>query len=398
MTGAATRLALLRARRQLERMEKGTSLLRRKREALVGELSDVRKAAVPVLAAAGGMLVPGLIYAGFNWGQPTLRGWGIPTATDIAFSLGVLALLGSRVPRGLRVFLATLAIADDIGALVVIALFYTDQLHTGAMLGAGACLAGLAAMNLAGVRRLWPFLALGVVLWWFVLTSGVHATIAGVLLALTIPARTRVDARTFLGFSRSVLDTFEGEEGRAGPAPHPVIMRSATQQAAVQAIEDACNKVQTPLHSLEHALAPWIAFLVVPIFALANAGVELSGNLGEGIFSSVSVGVAGGLVLGKVAGVFGASWLAVKLRLGSLPNGVEFRHVYGAAILCGIGFTMSIFIAELAFSAHAAGSAAADFAASRRRLMTSGISTYATRGATCSERTGAPASSVAALG
>ncbi len=320
-----------------------------KREALVGELADVRKAAVPILAAAGGMLAPGLIYAAFNWGEPTLRGWGIPTATDIAFSLGVLALLGSRVPRGLRVFLATLAIADDIGALVVIALFYTDQLHTGAMLGAGACLAGLVVMNLAGVRRLWAFLALGVVMWFFVLTSGVHATIAGVLLALTIPARTRVDARAFLGFSRRALDTFEGEEGRAGPAPHAVIMRSATQQAAVQAIEDACNKVQTPLHSLEHALAPWIAFLVVPIFALANAGVELSGDLARAVVQHETLGAALGLMIGKPVGITLTSLLAVRLGLGALPGGVSWRQVHGMSWLAGIGFTMSLFIAHLAF-------------------------------------------------
>ncbi len=320
-----------------------------KREALVGELSDIRKAAVPVLAAAGGMLVPGLIYAAFNWGQPTLRGWGIPTATDIAFSLGVLALLGSRVPRGLRVFLATLAIADDLGALVVIALFYTDQLHADAMLGAGACLAALMALNLAGVRRLWPFLVLGVFLWLFVHGSGVHATIAGVLLALTIPARTRVDASTFAAFSRSTLDAFDRAEGATPSAPHLAIMRDPTQQAAVQAIEDACNKVQTPLHQLEHALTPWIAFLIVPIFALANAGVALSGNFSHALAQPETLGSALGLILGKPLGITLTSLLAVRLGLGALPSGVTWRHLHAMAWLAGIGFTMSLFIAHLAF-------------------------------------------------
>lgn len=328
-----------------------------KREFVVGELSNFKKAAVPIIAAMGGMVVPGLIYAGLNWGQPTVRGWGVPTATDIAFSLGVLALLGKRVPAGLRIFLATLAIADDLGALVVIAVFYTEKLELNYLYGAGACLALMASLSIGGVRRAWPYAVVGVVLWYFVLRSGVHATIAGVLAAMVIPVRTRVDGRTFAEFVNGAVRAFEiarGSKDATLAKGRDEIVISSTQQGVVQAIEDACHKVQTPLQVMEHSLSPWIAFLVVPIFALANAGVELSGNLAHAFAQRETLGVLLGLVIGKPVGITLASFLAVRVGLGALPTGVAWRHVIGMSCLAGIGFTMSLFIAHLAFQGDGA--------------------------------------------
>ena len=315
-----------------------------KREVLIGELSSLKKAAVPLFAAIGGMVVPGAIYAAINWGEPSLRGWGVPMATDIAFALGVMALLGNRVPVALRVFLAALAIADDLGALIIIAAFYTEHLELMNLALAGVCLGVMAGMNLMGVRRTLPYAVVGLLLWFFVLESGVHATIAGVLGALTIPVRSQVDTTNFMIFSRQRIDELE-EEGKHGES----IVTSPMQQGLVQSIEDACNKVQSPLHQLEHAMAPWIAFVIVPIFALANAGVPLQGDLTVLATSKVPLGVALGLVLGKPIGIMLASWMAVRLGLGALPRGVTWKHLHGAAWLGGIGFTMSLFIATLAF-------------------------------------------------
>ncbi|NUQ67926.1 MAG: Na+/H+ antiporter NhaA [Phycisphaerales bacterium] len=315
-----------------------------KREVLIGELSSLKKAAVPLFAAIGGMVVPGAIYAAINWGEPSLRGWGVPMATDIAFALGVMALLGNRVPVALRVFLAALAIADDLGALIIIAAFYTEHLELMNLALAGVCLSVMAGMNLMGVRRALPYAVVGLLLWFFVLESGVHATIAGVLGALTIPVRSKVDTTNFMAFSRQRIDELD-EEGKHGES----IVTSPMQQGLVQSIEDACNKVQSPLHQLEHAMAPWIAFVIVPIFALANAGVPLQGDLTALATSKVPLGVALGLTLGKPIGIVLASWMAVRLGLGTLPRGVTWKHLHGAAWLGGIGFTMSLFIATLAF-------------------------------------------------
>lgn len=342
-----------------------------KREVVIGELSNPRKAAVPIAAAVGGMLVPGLVYAAFNWGRPTIRGWGVPTATDIAFSLGVLALLGKRVPAGVRLFLATLAIADDLGALIVIAVFYTEELRLDALMGAGVCFGIMVALNTLGARKAWAYALVGLVLWYFVLMSGVHATIAGVLGAMAIPVSARVDGGQFVNFVRRSLTAFE----HAGPpsngsalghetdTPHRGrIIPTDEQQAAVQGIEDACNKVQTPLHTLEHAMAPWVAFVVIPIFALANAGVHLGGVGGDAgggaeehsllhaFTQRETLGVMLGLLLGKPIGITLVSLLAVKSGLGALPSGVTWRHLHGASWLAGIGFTMSLFIANLAFA------------------------------------------------
>jgi NhaA family Na+:H+ antiporter len=276
-----------------------------KREMLDGELSTWERRALPGLAAAAGMAAPALVYVAFNAGDAyALRGWAIPAATDIAFALGVLAVLGKRVPGSLKVFLTALAILDDIGAIAIIAIFYTEQV---ALLPLGAALAGLgllAALNQAGVTRLSPYLLIGALVWLAVLKSGVHATLAGVAVAMTIPLR-----------------------------------------AAPGAPDDPTS----PLHRLEHALQPWVAFAVVPIFGFANAGVSFAGLSPAVLTGSVPLGIAMGLFFGKQFGIAAAAWIAVRLRWASLPADANWRQFYGVAILCGIGFTMSLFIGALAF-------------------------------------------------
>jgi NhaA family Na+:H+ antiporter len=281
-----------------------------KRELLEGQLRAWPARALPGVAAVGGMAVPALVYVALNWDQPAnLRGWAIPSATDIAFSLGVLSLFGSRIPVSLKVFLTALAIIDDLGAIVIIALFYSADLSP-LMLGlAAGVLALLTGLNLAGVRRLWPYLGLGVLLWFFALQSGVHATVAGVLLALTIPLR------------------------RSGDAP-----------------KDPSNDAPSPLHRLEHALHPWSAWLVLPVFGFANAGVSLAGLSWLSFAAPLPLGIAAGLFLGKQIGVFGCAWLAIKLKLARRPARASWLQIYGVSLLCGVGFTMSLFIGLLAFA------------------------------------------------
>lgn len=280
-----------------------------KREVLDGELSTWRRRALPGIAAAAGMAAPALIYVAFQAGDPqTLRGWAIPAATDIAFALGVLALLGSRVPVSLKVFLTALAIIDDLGAVLIIAVFYTAGLTAWALAGAGLALAGLIALNRLRVRVLWPYLLVGAVLWAFMLKSGVHATLAGVMTALTVP--------------------LTASPGRPDDA-------------------------SSPLHRLEHALQPWVAFGILPVFGFANAGVSLVGVTAASLVAPVPLGVAAGLFLGKQAGVFAAAWLTVRLGWAELPSGASWRQLYGVSVLCGVGFTMSLFIGLLAFSSEA---------------------------------------------
>ena len=272
-----------------------------KREVLDGQLSSMDQVALPGIAAVGGMAVPALIYVFFNFNNPgALNGWAIPAATDIAFALGVLALLGSRVPLSLKLFLLTLAIIDDLGAIVIIAIFYSGKLSLLSLGLAGAMIAVLVAMNLLGVKRLAAFIIVGVVLWICVLKSGVHATLAGVVLAFTIPMRTK-----------------EGEP--------------------------------CPLRDLEHTLHPWVAFFIMPVFAFANAGVSLEGMTLAGLMGPIPAGGALGLFLGKQLGVFGFAWAAIRFGLARLPEGATWRSLYGTAVLCGIGFTMSLFISTLAF-------------------------------------------------
>jgi NhaA family Na+:H+ antiporter len=276
-----------------------------KREVMAGELSDKKKVVLPLLAALGGIVLPATIYALINRDDPAaLRGWAIPAATDIAFALGVLALLGSRVPVTLKIFLASIAVIDDLAAIIIIAVFYTSELSVGSLLLAVLFLSWLFILNRMGITAKTPYLLLAIALWVAVLKSGVHATLAGVAVAAFIPYR-------------PVKGAPEGSE--------------------------------TLVEQLEHQIQPWVAYGILPIFAFANAGVPLAGLTLASLFEPVPLGIALGLFLGKQLGVFGASWLAVKSGIASLPDGANWRHVYGVALLCGIGFTMSLFIGSLAF-------------------------------------------------
>lgn len=317
-----------------------------KRELLVGELSDPKQALLPIMAAAGGMLLPALFYFSLNPGGPEANGWGIPMATDIAFALGALSLLGKRVPGALLTFLVALAIVDDLGAVVVIALFYTEQLDFTALAATAGILALLAALNLGGIRRPLPYMLLGLLLWLALLKSGVHATIAGVLLAFTIPMKPKLDVDRFLAHARGLLD-----EIRETHAREPNIILNDRMRSRITALEDGVHLAQAPAQVMEHRLHIPTAYLVIPIFALANAGIPIDSSTLSTVFSSsVALGVVVGLALGKMLGIAGFAWLTVMLGWSRLPEGLDFRHILGAALMGGIGFTMSIFIAELAFA------------------------------------------------
>jgi Na+:H+ antiporter, NhaA family len=314
-----------------------------KREILIGELSSKRRAALPIFAALGGMIVPALIYAALNAGRPGARGWGVPMATDIAFALGVLALLGNRVPFALKVFLAAVAIVDDLGAVLVIATFYTSQIATSPLLVALAIVVVLLVLNSWGVRSPIAYLLLGVGLWVCFLQSGIHATIAGVVLALTIPAKVHLDPVAFDTQAKEALAQFD----KAGEGGERELMNE-DRQSAVRELERACERVQMPLERIEDVLQPWVAFVIMPVFALANAGVSLAGGF-QSVGSEIGLGVLLGLVLGKPLGITLFSVLAVKAGVAQLPSRIGWRQMLGAGILGGIGFTMSLFIAELAF-------------------------------------------------
>lgn len=316
-----------------------------KREVLIGELASLRQAALPAAAALGGMVVPAAIYAALNAGGPGSAGWGIPMATDIAFALGVLALLGDRVPTGLKVFLAALAIVDDIGAVLVIALFYTSEVSWAALGFAGALLLLAAGANAVGVRRPAAYALIGLALWAAVLASGVHATVAGVLLAMTIPSRTRIDEDEFLLRARRSIGEFE-----RGCGPGTTVLTNQVQQESLLTLEVLCEQAQAPLQRTERKLHGVVAFLIMPLFALANAGVRLGGgDFASALSSPVMLGVLLGLVLGKPLGITLFSWAAVRMGIATLPSRVTWRMVHGAAWLGGIGFTMSLFVAGLAF-------------------------------------------------
>ncbi|MFP6807504.1 MAG: Na+/H+ antiporter NhaA [Pseudomonadales bacterium] len=320
-----------------------------KREILVGELADPKKAILPIAAAIGGMLVPVAIYLWFNPAGHTMDGWGIPMATDIAFALGALALLGNRVPKALLTFLVAVAIVDDLGAVMVIALFYTETINFGALILAGLVLLLLVSLNLGGIRRSLPYMILGAVLWVATLKSGIHATLAGVFLAFTIPMRPKYDPKRFLDHIDEMVVrikcAFQKEEN---------IIRNDELRSQIQALEEGTLLVQAPAQILEHNLHRYTAFLIIPIFSLANAGVPLEmSSIGSVITHPVSLGIVGGLVLGKLIGIAGFSWIAVKTGFTTLPEGVNFNHIVGVALMGGIGFTMSIFIAELGFAHHA---------------------------------------------
>ncbi len=315
-----------------------------KREILVGELATLRQAVLPIAGALGGMVFPAAIYLLWNFGRPSAAGWGIPMATDIAFALGVLALLGDRVPFSLKIFLTALAIIDDIGAVLVIAIFYTAEISW-MSLGVGAVfMAALLAASLARARHPLIYAVLGLGLWICFIQSGVHATVAGVLLALTVPARQRMDVREFV--ERSEMHLRELTDAAKHGAS---ILSSEEQQSAVKTLQIDSEHVETPLQRFEGALHPWVTFFIMPIFALANAGVPLEGELGHAFRDAVPLGIITGLVIGKPAGIFLFSWLAVRFRLATLSSTIRWRQVFGAGLLGGLGFTMSLFIAGLAF-------------------------------------------------
>jgi Na+:H+ antiporter, NhaA family len=311
-----------------------------KREAFAGELASPRQAALPIAAAVGGMVVPALLFLLASGTGPSSHGWAIPMATDIAFALGALALVAPRAPNGLKVFLAALAIVDDIGAVLVIALFYTNEIVWHGVVMAGVCLAVLAALNLARVRALTPYLLVGVVLWFYVHESGVHATVAGVLLALTIPVRTQINALEYAGRTRRLIDEFERTD-----TGDWTVLTSKSQQEAIFAVGKANLEALAPLLRLEHALHGLSAFVVMPLFAFSNAGVSLSGLTGD----RVTLAVILGLLVGKPLGIMGAAFSAVRLRAAALPEHVNWTMLFGCSGLGGIGFTMSLFIAMLAF-------------------------------------------------
>jgi NhaA family Na+:H+ antiporter len=310
-----------------------------KRELIFGELSSPTKASLPVVAAIGGMVVPALFYFGFNSSGEVSNGFGIPMATDIAFALGILMLLGKRVPLQLKVFLVSLAVVDDLGAVVIIALFYTSDFQPIYLLASAGVMAVLALLNYIGVKRLLPYLLLGVVLWVFIHNSGMHATIAGVLLAITIPTRSKIKDRHFIDKVKDSLHIFDVHKGE--------VLLTHKQHYALEQMGDAYEKVQSPMVKLEHYLHPISAYFIMPLFAFSNAGVILSGGVGE--YSTVALGIFMGLLIGKPIGIVGFVWLATKLKVVELPEGMSFGQVLSVGFLAGIGFTMSIFIAHLAF-------------------------------------------------
>ncbi|MDT8318635.1 MAG: Na+/H+ antiporter NhaA [bacterium] len=311
-----------------------------KREVLVGELSSLRQAALPIAAALGGMIVPALFYISFNLGKPGAMGWAIPMATDIAFALGCLALLGRGVPTGLLIFLTALAIVDDLGGILVISLFYTDQLSIAALIKAGILLMASFMLNRLGVRKTFPYVLLGIFLWLALLKSGIHSTVAGILLAMTIPASTAIRHSEFINKIEEQLKSLRG----CGE------VEECDKQAVIQSLEQACSDAEAPLEHIEHSIHPWVVYLIMPIFAFSNAGVRLDfGSLAVVLADPVFLGTIFGLVAGKQIGVFSFAWLSVRTGLASLPKGVRWGHIYGVSILSGIGFTMSLFIAALAF-------------------------------------------------
>ena len=317
-----------------------------KREVISGELSTVKKASLPIAAALGGMLFPALIYVIFNHDNPEqLAGWGTPMATDIAFALGILSLLGNKVNINLKIFLTALAIADDLGAILVIALFYTDTINISQLINAGIFLAIMMGANRLGVRRTTFYALVGLLgVWLSFMFSGIHATIAGVLIALTIPGRTKVTEKQYVDELCVLVDKFE----KAKPNDNALLTQQ--QSHLVSKISRLSDDAQTPLQKLEHALHPVTAFFILPLFALANAGVHIEGNILDMLSHPVALGIMAGLVLGKVIGISLFSRLMVGLKLAVLPEGVTWKQIYGAGLLAGIGFTMSIFISGLAFA------------------------------------------------
>ncbi len=318
-----------------------------KREILVGELASIKKALLPVAGAAGGMLIPAVLYATINAGRPSIVGWGIPMATDIAFALAVLAMLGRRIPLGLKVFLSALAIADDLGAVLVIAFFYTQTIAWTDLAVAAGFMLLLFAANRLWIHHVLVYAVLGLGVWVAILGSGIHPTVAGVLVALFIPARGKYETDTFLSRVRGHLEDFGCEPGACGFT----ILLNRRHLDAVRAIEERCHEVETPLQRLEYGLHAWVSYLVIPLFALANAGLPFEDfHLGAALHHPVTLGVGLGLGLGKPIGICLFTLATARLLHVGLPVGMTKRHLLGAGFLGGIGFTMSLFISGLSFA------------------------------------------------
>jgi len=315
-----------------------------KREITVGELASFRAALLPILAAIGGMIFPALIYLTINHGSEGVNGWGIPMATDIAFAISALVLLGKRVPAALVTFLVALAIVDDLGAVLVIALFYTETIHATALGISGGLFLILIAFNRFGIHMILPYFIVGVLMWLFMLESGVHATIAGVLVALAIPSKPKYTPVAFADEAQNMINEY-----RKYPICKNHTMHEK-QKAILINMKRRIDTVGTPAARLENELHLPVALIIIPLFALANAGIKIDlSSIGNTIFEPVSLGVITGLVFGKVLGIFGVSWLAIRLKITRLPRSTSMNQIFGVSFLAGIGFTMSIFVAELAF-------------------------------------------------
>lgn len=317
-----------------------------KREIVFGELRDPRAAALPIVAAVGGMIVPALIYVAFNFGGPYVHGWGIPMATDIAFAVALLTALGRRVPLGARLFLLTLAIVDDLGAILVIAVFYTGGLEPGWLLGAAATIVAALFLQRARVRALWPYLLLGVIGWYALHESGVHATLIGVAFGLITPAFALLPAQYYPDVAHQLIDdVVERNEDGVVTADEAEL-----NEYTLREIRRLSLETQSPLHRVETQLTPYVAFGIVPVFAFANAGLTFpSVPVSQWLSDPVVLGIMVGLVVGKTIGVFGAAWLTERLGLGKYPAGMSQIHLLGVAMTAGIGFTVAIFVATLAF-------------------------------------------------
>jgi NhaA family Na+:H+ antiporter len=316
-----------------------------KREIVSGELSDFKKASLPILAAVGGMLFPALIFTVLNYGEPGSQGWGISIATDIAFSLGILQLLGKRVPLSLKIFLMAFAIIDDLGAVLVIALFYSSNL-VWMYIGIGLIIVTvLMILSAKGYYSKYFFFLMGTIVWVLFLKSGIHATIAGVLLALTIPLKRKINTKSFYNDAKDALDMFLAD---CSKVTDETKILTKNQLAAIDELEDISEKTAPPLQYLEHSLHGWVSYVIMPLFAFANAGVVFS--VGGDFNFSLSSNIAIALVLGKALGIFGISFLAIKLKISELPKNVSFKMLAGISILGGLGFTMSLFINNLAFT------------------------------------------------
>ncbi|MFZ2632047.1 MAG: Na+/H+ antiporter NhaA [Desulfosalsimonadaceae bacterium] len=318
-----------------------------KRELLVGEISSPQKALFPVIAALGGMAVPGIIYILFNFNTSSAAGWAIPMATDIAFAMGAIAIFGKRLPMSLRVFLAAFAIADDLGAVLIIALFYTKEIVFSNLAICGILMLMLGLVNFLWIRWTIVYALLGILIWIAVLGSGLHPTVAGIIVSLFIPAQGKYDTDLFVQKARQRLDAFQCAENSCGFS----ILLNEDHLNAVQGLELDCHHVETPLQRMEHALHPWVAFLILPVFALANAGLTFQGlNFPETMAHPVSLGIILGLFCGKPIGIFLFSYLSVKTGIAALPQGIRWPHIFGVSLLGGIGFTMSLFVSGLSFT------------------------------------------------